>query len=135
MRIMLDTNVIISILIFKSKNLKYMLEFITDNHKLVLSSYVLEELREVIKRKFNNKIDDLEKFLYNIPFEIYHTPNITMNNNSINIRDIKDLPVLYSSILSNVDVLITGDKDFENIDIDKPEILTPNEFLEKYDDN
>ena len=28
--------------------------------------------------------------------------------------------------------LITGDKDFEDIDIEKPEILTPNEFVSKY---
>ena len=52
---MLDTNVIISTLIFKSNNLKKMLKFITDKHTLVLSSYVIDKLHEVIKRKFENK--------------------------------------------------------------------------------
>ena len=37
-----------------------------------------------------------------------------------------------SAILSEMDVLITGDKDFQNIKIDKPEILTPTQFLDKY---
>lgn len=32
----------------------------------------------------------------------------------------------------DVDVLITGDKDSAGIDIDRPEILTPTEFLDKY---
>lgn len=132
MRIMLDTNVLISILIFDSKNLKKLLKHITDNYTLVLSSYVIDELKEVIKRKFNNKLYDLEEFLYNLPFEVYYTPKDIINIKFIEMRDIKDEPVLYSSIMSDVDILITGDKDFRDIDIEKPEILTPSEFLKKY---
>ena len=130
---MLDTNVIISILVFDSKKLKKMLKIITDNYKLILSSYVLYELDEVVKRKFKNKKYDLDEFLYNIPFDIYYTPETIINKNFMGIRDIKDAPVLYSSIMSDVDILITRDKDFENLDIEKPEILSPTEFLEKYD--
>lgn len=132
MRIMLDTNILISILVFNSKSLKEVLLKITDNYNLVLSSYVIEELRYVIERKFPSKIDDLDIFLYNLPFETYFTPKIMINNSVPDIRDIKDFPVLYSSIMADVDVLITGDKDFDNLDLEKPEILTPAEFLKKY---
>lgn len=132
MRIMLDTNVLISILIFNSKELKRLLEEITNKHKLVLSSYVIDELKEVVKRKFNNKLYVLDVFLYNLPFEIYYTPQNIIETEMIKIRDVKDIPVLYSSIMSDVDVFITGDKDFENINIEKPEIITPSEFLKKY---
>ena len=48
------------------------------------------------------------------------------------IRDVKDYPVLYTAIIEDVDILITGDKDFEDIDIEKPQILTPAEFMEEY---
>mgnify|MGYP002626970698 CR=1 FL=1 len=129
---MLDSNVIISIIVFNSKNLKKMLEIIIDKYKLVLSSYVLDELKEVVKRKFKNKLSDLDELLYNLPFEIYYTPETIINKNFAEIRDIKDAPVLYSSIMSDVDILITGDKDFDNLDIEKPEILSPSQFLEKY---
>ena len=105
MRIMLDSNVIISIIVFNSKNLKKMLEIIIDKYKLVLSSYVLDELKEVVKRKFKNKLSDLDEFLYNLPFEIYYTPETIINKNLAEIRDIKDAPVLYSSIMSDVDIL------------------------------
>lgn len=132
MRIMLDTNILISILVFNSKKLKELLVKITDKDTLVLSSYVIEELRDVIKRKFPRKTEDLDIFLYNLPFEIYYTPETIINKNFVEIRDIKDAPVLYSSIMADVDILITGDRDFEDIDIEKPEILTPSEFLEKY---
>jgi len=42
------------------------------------------------------------------------------------------LSIIVSALLSDVDILITGDKDFLDVDIDKPEILTPREYLEKY---
>ena len=50
----------------------------------------------------------------------------------IPIRDKSDYPVILSAILADVDVLITGDKDFKDIKIEKPEILTPTEFLQIY---
>ena len=55
-----------------------------------------------------------------------------MKENLFTIRDINDYPILYTAIIDNVDILITGDKDFLNIDIEKPEILTPTDFLIKY---
>ena len=48
------------------------------------------------------------------------------------IRDDKDYMVLYTAILADVDILITGDKDFKDIKIERPEILTPKKFFEKY---
>lgn len=40
--------------------------------------------------------------------------------------------VLHTAIVADVDILVTGDKDFTDIEIDRPEILTLKEFLEKY---
>ncbi len=48
------------------------------------------------------------------------------------IRDPDDTAVLYSAIVAEADVLITGDKDFAGISIEKPEILTPSGFISKY---
>lgn len=48
------------------------------------------------------------------------------------IRDKKDIPVIVSAIASDVDILITGDKDFAELSIERPEILTPSEFLNRY---
>lgn len=41
--------------------------------------------------------------------------------------------VLYTAIIADVDILITGDKDFMGIDIERPEIMIPKDFLLKYD--
>lgn len=132
MRIMLDTNVLISVVIFNSKLLKDMLIEICDKHSLVLSSYVIDELGEVVNKKFPTKRPAIDKFLYKLPYELVYTPNTILEEMNIEIRDKKDIPVIYSAIISDVDILITGDKDFKDLDIEKPEILTPSEYMEKY---
>ena len=132
MRIMLDTNVLISIIIFNSNTLKDMLIEICDKNTLDLSSYIIEELEDVIERKFPNKREYLDRFLFKLPYELEFIPETILNENIFKIRDVKDVPVLHSAIISDVDILITGDKDFENIDIEKPENLTPTEYIENY---
>lgn len=34
--------------------------------------------------------------------------------------------------IENIDILITGDKDFLDVDIEVPKIFTPVDFVEKY---
>lgn len=132
MRIMLDTNILISIVIFNSSKLKNMLIDICDKHTLVISSYVIQELEEVINRKFFNKKQGLDNFLFELPYELVYTPSTILYKSALEIRDPKDAPVLYSAIISDVDVLITGDKDFDDINIEKPEVLTVNEYVKRY---
>ena len=130
MRIMLDTNVLISMLVFKSFNA--VIDKITQKHSIVLCSYVIDELHEVIERKFPNKQKDIEEFLMKLPFELVYTPKTIEEHDLFKIRDVDDEKVLYSAIIADVDILLTGDKDFSDIEIEKPEILTPSAFLEKY---
>lgn len=40
--------------------------------------------------------------------------------------------MLYTAIREDVDVLITGDKDFSDVNMERPEILTPAQFLDRY---
>lgn len=131
MRIMLDTNVLISSIIFRSRIMNEMLSAILKDHRLVLSSFVIDELKDVVRRKFEGRLADLDQFLMIVPFEFVYTPD-EMDEDLFEIRDGNDYPVLYSAIVEDVDILITGDKDFSDVNIEKPEILTPNEFVEKY---
>ena len=69
-------------------------------------------------------------FFDGIRFEEFKTPKKIDEKKYPKIRDIKDLPVLVSAILSDSDILITGDKDFEDVKIDKPLIFTPAAYFE-----
>lgn len=98
MRIMLETNVLISSIIFKSKIMNEMLASILKDHRLVLSSFVINELKDVVQRKFEGRSADLDHFLTILPFEFVYTPD-EMEEGLFEIRDEKDYPVLYSAIV------------------------------------
>ena len=131
MLIMLDSNVLISAFLFPSSNMQKMIDRIAEQHQIVLCSHIIDELHRVINRKFPHRIDELEGFLCKLPYELVYTPRNGVKLD-IQIRNPDDYPVLASAILADVDILITGDKDFDDVIIDKPEILSPKEFLETY---
>lgn len=131
MRVMLDTNVILSMVLFPSARMNTMLESIIKRHTLVLSSFVVEELIAVAERKFPSKREDIDQFLSTLSYELVYTP-LRMPRDLFEIRDKKDYPVLYTAIVENVDILITGDKDFAAVEIEKPEILTPAEYIKTH---
>lgn len=92
-------------LFFPSEQFRQILDYITRTHRLVLSSFVIDEL--------------------------VYTPH-NMKGNLFEIRDRNDYPVLYTAIIENVDIFITGDKDFLDVDIEIPKIMTPADFIEKF---
>lgn len=55
MRIMLDTNVLLSALLFPGERMNRMMQYIFEAHRLVLSSFVIDELFFVVRRKFPAK--------------------------------------------------------------------------------
>lgn len=128
---MLDTNVLLSMLLFPGFKMERLLLKIVSNYQLVLSSIVITELLAVVHRKFTGKEEATEKFLAQLPYEYYDLPD-SLEPGLFVIRDKSDYPVLYAAILANVDLFITGDKDFLNLDIDSPKILTPAEFINHY---
>ena len=133
MRVMLDTNILVSAIVFKSKPMNEIIQRLATKYSLVLCSYVVDELHDVIQRKFPAKKKDVEQFLIELPFELVYTPQTLPKHDLFVIRDKDDEKVLYSAILADVDVLITGDKDFfDGIDVERPEILTHIDFLKKY---
>ncbi len=40
--------------------------------------------------------------------------------------------LVMSAVVENIDVFVTGDRDFEGLGLERPEILTPAGFMEKY---
>jgi len=123
--------VLISLLLFPNPRMNAMMDRIFTDHELVLSSFVVSELKDVVQRKFAVKVKAVDKLLMKLSYDLVYTPE-EMDETQFNIRDAKDYPVLYTAIIEDVDILITGDKDFTNIETEKTEILTPADFIEKY---
>ena len=114
---MVDTNVLVSLLVFSSKKMNQMMECIFMKHQLVLSSYIVEELKDVVSKKFPKKMEVVDTLLSKMNYEYVYTPDI-IDETLFEIRDIKDYPVLYTAILEDVDILVAGDSDFNNVDVD-----------------
>ena len=131
MRKMIDTNVIVSAILFPNSLPCTLIKSISSRHKIILCTHIIEELYEIFERKFKRKTKALETFLSELAYELVYTPqNIDKDNYPI-IRDEKDFPILVSAIIGIADVIITGDKDFLEADVEYPIIMTAREFEEK----
>lgn len=132
MRVMLDTNILISMIFFPSLITRRLAQVLSTRHRIILCDYVIQELRLITERKFPQKMGALNQFFLELPFDLVYTPGKIDPDSYPSIRDSKDYPILATAILENIDVFLTGDKDFLVLDISSPEILNMNEFLEKY---
>lgn len=71
---MFDTNVLISMVLFPGKQFERILDYVTKNHKLVLSSFVIEELFAVVERKFPEGRKTIDSFLTDLTYDLVYTP-------------------------------------------------------------
>ena len=129
---MIDTNVLISIIFFPPTQMNELKNKLCTKYTIVLCSHIIEELNRITKRKFAHKLKDMDNFLTELPYEFVYTPAFIEKDKFPAIRDVYDYPILATAMLEDVDLLITGDKDFSVVDVNHPEILTPTEFLLKY---
>ena len=132
MKVMVDTNVLISALVFRSESLTNLIEKAAEEYTLVLCSYVIDELYTVIERKFPKHKSTINRFLSKLSFELVYSPKEIEGEKLFEIRDENDYIILHTAIIEGIDVIVSGDKDFKSIEIERPEILTPSEFLLKY---
>lgn len=132
MRVMLDTNIFISMIFFPSVQTRELARRLAENYQIVVCDYVIEELRLVTERKFPAKRQYLDRFFMELPFELVYTPKVLDLNEFPEMRDVKDMPILATVLMEGIEVFVTGDRDFTELEIEMPEILTMAEFLKKY---
>lgn len=126
MRVLIDTNVLFSALVFPNSKPAKALLYIADNHNIVLCEQNLREIREVLQRKAPKYLPAAETLLTELSYELipsmYQIEKI--------MRDETDQPILNAAILHDVDIILTGDKDFLALEIDRPICMTAAQFLE-----
>jgi predicted nucleic acid-binding protein len=87
---MLDTNVLISLLLFPNSHINAMMDRIFTDHELVLSSFVVSELKDVVQRKFPAKEKAMDELLQKMSYDFSYTPE-EMDETLFNIRDAVDI--------------------------------------------
>lgn len=131
MKVMLDTNILLSALLFPSERVNSFLAKVLTEHDLVLSTYVVDELKRVVEIKFPKHKKDIDRFLSRLSYELVYTP-AELPQGLFDIRDPKDYPVLYTAIAEDADVFITGDKDFLCVEAERPKIMTIAQFMTEF---
>lgn len=127
MKILVDTNILISALLFPHSKPAKALLYVSAHHELILCDRNISELYDVLKRKAPDTLKDAEILLTGLSFKlipaIHHTEKI--------IRDTKDQPILNAAIAADIDIILTGDKDFLSLDIDHPRCINAAQFLDE----
>ena len=123
MKVMLDTNVLISAFVFGGQAGRVLETLLANpfDYEVYVSEYVDKELRDKLQQKWPGKADKV--------YHAYRQMNFVFCGSTTDVlgtlRDKKDIPVLSDARYHKVDVLLTGDKDFLEADIDSPVILSP----------
>ena len=126
MKIMLDTNVLISALIFGGQAGRLLSQLFLSEHELLVSEYVDEEFQAKLQQKWPAKAEKV--------YQCYRTLNINFCKSTDKVlghlRDEKDIPVLSDAIYNKVDLILTGDKDFLEANLTNPLVFSPSMLYE-----
>jgi putative PIN family toxin of toxin-antitoxin system len=126
-KVVIDTNVWISGLIFGGKPEIIIKLFIDGKIDVIISEEILTELRRIISTKFplfKPKLGLLEASIREDSVLVH------LGNNTITVsRDIDDNKIIETAVMGKADFVVTGDDDllvlkiYENIRIIKPKVF------------
>ena len=130
MRLILDTNVLVSAFVFKSETANNVFRVAVKKHTLLFSEPTFKELKStLLKQKFAGvaELPTIRSFIFSlVRIGEFIEPKIEITD----CRDPKDNKFLELALAGNATCMITGDKDllilnpFRNI-----QIITPGNFI------
>ena len=126
MRILVDTNILFSALVFPRSRPAQALLHVVDNREMVLFDRNITEPRDILGRKAADVPAGFSFMLAEMSYELVPA----VNHAEKLIRDAKDQPILNAAIVSDVDIILTGDKDFLSLEMEHPKCMTVAQFLE-----
>ncbi|MBF0478807.1 MAG: putative toxin-antitoxin system toxin component, PIN family [Candidatus Omnitrophica bacterium] len=128
MKVVLDTNVLISAIIFGGKSRDILEMAISGKIKLAISQDILKELAEVlIDKKFQSPASFVQQIIHEL-FEISELVIVTSKINVIK-NDPDDNRILECAVGAEADYIVSGDKDLLTLKhFGKIKILSPSDF-------
>ncbi len=125
MRILVDTNILFSAVLKPNSMPAKAVESVVSHHSLVLCDQNIAELRRIVELKRPDCTEYMETFLEHLFFE-----EISVGDDIVEqIRDAKDQPILNAAIEEDVDIILTGDKDFLSLNIKRPKCMSVSDFM------
>ncbi len=126
MKIMLDTNVLISAMIFGGKTGRLLEALFDSEYDLYVSDYVDREFKEKLQNKWPDKAEKVYALYRQLKFHFCESTTEILGE----LRDEKDIPVLSDARYHKMDLILSGDKDFLEANLEYPLIYSPAMMLE-----
>ena len=133
MRVLIDTNVFLAAILCPNGVAAeaYRLAF-CDGNSVLVCDYVIEELKRVVHRKSSGKYDSqLTTFISGLMLaaDAVLVPEEPVEG-EVELRDPNDQPILRGALVSEADIILSGDKDLLEAGIPYPPVLTPRQFID-----
>lgn len=131
-RVVVDTNVLISFALKPDGIAGQVVDWILENGQLVFCMETFKELETRLWRpKFDRYITLEERKLLLHDFEMSATW-VTIANELTFSRDPDDDKFIETALVASVPVLISGDSDLLDVQIEALHIITPRQFYEQF---
>ncbi|MCL2089078.1 MAG: putative toxin-antitoxin system toxin component, PIN family [Oscillospiraceae bacterium] len=128
MKIMIDTNVLISAVYNLNSVPAKAVRLSCENHELILCDHIINECYEAVNKSFPQHVSVMDNLLDTLVYEIVVSPHSACSV----ISDPKDAPILNAAILHNVDIIISGDNHFKRLNMEHPKVMSPADFVNTY---
>ncbi len=128
----LDTNVIVSAIIYRGKPRQILELAYEENFQGIISPILFSELTEVLIKKFSLSAGEIGL----VEEEIKESFKVVHPKDTINIqKDMDDNRVLEAAVEGRCDYIITGDKELLDSGVYKEiKIVTPDQFLKFFNE-
>lgn len=131
-RVVVDTNVLISFALTANGTAGQVVQWIANNSRLVFSTATFDELQTRLWRsKFDRyvSIEKRKQILHHLELkaawvEIFHEVKLS--------RDPDDDKFIETALVAGAPVLVSGDSDLLDVQIESLEIMTPRGFYERF---
>lgn len=97
-----------------------------EEHRLIPPASVVEEVSLIVKHHCPNMTPVIEQLLSSMSCEFVYTPSATDSGGT------DASPLLRAALQENADVVITCNRSLKRFQMDRPEVLTPSEFLRRF---
>jgi len=133
MRLIVDTNILVSAFVFKSETANNVVRIAAKTHTLLFSESTFNELKStLLKQKFAGvaELSTISNFLFNL---VRIGEFIEPKTEITECRDPKDNKFLELAVAGNATCIVTGDNDLLVLDPFRDiRIITPKEFLDQF---
>src|SRR5690554_5994172 len=134
MKVLIDTNVLYSAFIRESRTMARLIEWVMVNHDAVITPHIADEILEKVEMRAPKALGVVTTFFAssNLHF-VDSTPHPGGPQHVI--RDKDDQSIVDAALDNDIDVILTGDKDFHALEIDRPRVMYPADFIAEFIDN